>query len=349
MMTTNAKLATLAAVLLAASVWAYANSTSRGDRFQRGQLLLPNLIPDEVATVTIAKANELTTLQKRGDAFTVAEVHDYPATNESVNRLLRDLLQIELEKEVGSGSALAADLAIDPPTDDTVAITLTNSTEQEMVSLRIGTSVPDGVGRYVQRLDVDNAPIYVTTAGVFLSTSASAYLEKEIVDHAQAEVRRVQGSDFEIAAEDPESPLRLQNVPPDRTEKSIETNKLTSILTRLRFETVFLADDAEVGDLTFDGDLQVDLRDGTSYLLSLATSDDRRFLRIRGAHSVDRVEIAIDTPEEELREKADQLSRADAIKEFNAFHSSWVYEIPSLTADTLTLTRADLLEDEAQP
>ena len=345
-MNTNAKLAALAAVLLAGSVWAYANSTSRGDRFQRGQLLLPNLVPDEVATITITKADEVTTLQKRGDAFTVSEVHDYPATNESVNRLLRELLQIELEKEVGRGSELAADLEIDPPTANTVEVTLMNSTEQEMVSLRIGTSVPDGAGRYVQRLDVDNAPIYATTGGVFLSTRSSDYLEKEIVDHPQAEVRRVQGHDFEIAADDPESSLRLQSVPADRNEKSIETNKLKSILTRLSFDGVYLADDPEVRALRFDTDLRVDLQDGTSYLLSLATSDDRNFFRIRGAHGLDRVAIAIDTPEEELREKADQLSRADAIEEFNAFHSSWVYEISRLTADTLTLARSDLLEEE---
>ena len=66
---------------------------------------------------------------------------DYPARNESVNRVLRDLLQIELEKEVGRGAGLAAELEIDPPTDETVDVTLMNSTEQEMVHLRIGKSV----------------------------------------------------------------------------------------------------------------------------------------------------------------------------------------------------------------
>jgi hypothetical protein len=346
-MNTNAKLATLATVLLMASVWAYANSTSRGDRFQRGQLLLPNLILDEVATIRIVKADDVTTLQKRGEAFTVSEVHDYPTTNESVNRLLRDLLRIELEKEVGRGAELAAELEIDPPTDDTVEVTLMNSTAQEMVSVRIGASVPDGSGRYVQRLDVDDAPIYVTTDGVFLATGSSAFLKKEIVDHPPAEVRRVQGRDFEIAAEDPEGALRLQNVPAGRKEKSIETNRLKSILARLSFDAVFLADDAEVRDLRFDRELRVDLQDESSYVLSLATTDDRSFLRIRGAHGLDRVEIALDTPEAELQEKADQLSRADEIKEFNAFHASWVYELSSFTADKLKLTRADLLEDEA--
>ena len=328
-MQTNATLAALAVVLLAGSVWAYTSSVSEGDRFQRGQRLLPNLIPDEVATITIAKGDDVTTLQKRGDAFTVSEVHDYPARNESVNRFLRDLLDIELEKDVGRGNDLAASLAIDPPTDDTVEVALMNSTAQEMVRLRIGTSPPDGVGRYVHRLDVEDAPIYLTTSSSrSLSTGSSAFLQKEIVDHPKAEVQRVQGSDFEIAAAEPESPPQLQHVPAGRKEKSAETNKLTSILNRLGFD-------------------RVDLKDGTSYLLSLATRDDRGFLRIRGEHGLNRVEIAVDTPEDELREKADQLSRANAIEAFTTFHGSWVYEISSGTADTLTLTRADLLEDES--
>ena len=347
-MQTNATLAALAVVLLAGSVWAYTSSVSEGDRFQRGQRLLPNLIPDEVATITIAKGDDVTTLQKRGDAFTVSEVHDYPARNESVNRFLRDLLDIELEKDVGRGTDLAASLAIDPPTDDTVEVALMNSTAQEMVRLRIGTSPPDGVGRYVHRLDVEDAPIYLTTTSSrSLSTGSSAFLQKEIVDHPKAEVQRVQGSDFEIAAAEPESPLQLQHVPAGRKEKSAETNKLTSILNRLGFDEVFLADDAEVRDLRFDRTLRVDLKDGTSYLLSVATRDHRGFLRIRGEHGLNRVEIAVDTPEDELREKADQLSRANAIEAFTTFHGSWVYEISSGTADTLTLTRADLLEDES--
>ena len=150
-----------------------------------------------------------------------------------------------------------------------------------------------------------------------------------------------------MAVEETGGPLRLLNVPVGFIEKSIETNKLKSILTRLRFDEVFLADDPEVRDLRFDANLRVDLKDGTRYRLSLATSDDRHFLRIGGAHSLDRVEIAIDTPEEELREKADQLGRADEVREFDAFHGSWVYEISSVTADTLELRRSDLVEDEA--
>ena len=111
-MNTNAKLAALVAVLMAGSVWAYTSSVSRGNRFQRGQHLLPNLILDEVATIEITKGEEATTLARSGDGFTIAEVHDYPAKNESVNRFLRELLDIELAKEVGTGGTLDEELDV---------------------------------------------------------------------------------------------------------------------------------------------------------------------------------------------------------------------------------------------
>ncbi|MEE2778785.1 MAG: DUF4340 domain-containing protein, partial [Acidobacteriota bacterium] len=236
----NTKLAALVALLLAGSIFAYASSTSRGDRFQRGQRLLPNLIPDEVASIVITKGQETTTLRRSAEKFTIAEAQDYPAKNESVNRFLRDLLEIELAKEIGSSAGLAEELEIDPMTEETVEVVLANASGQEMVRLRVGKAFQDGAGRYVRRLDMDDAPIYLSADSTYLSTGSSSFIEKEIVDHSQSQVQRVEGPGFVIAAEDAESPLKLQDVADGRKEKSVETNKLKSILDRLSFDEVFL-------------------------------------------------------------------------------------------------------------
>ncbi len=68
------------------------------------------------------------------------------------------------------------------------------------------------------------------------------------------------------------------------------------------------------------------------------------YLSIQGFSTVDRVEIAPDESEEELKEKADTLSRADEIRNFNAFHGSWVYEIEERFVEKLELRKADLVE-----
>jgi len=343
-MTTNLKLALAAALLLAGSVWVWADSVSRGDRFQRGRKLLPNLMIDEVAAIAVTEGGKTTTLERAESGFTIAEAHDYPAKNEAVNRLLRDLVEIGLEKEIGSGEDLARELEIEPPTESTVDLTLRNGSGQDMVRLRLGKTFTDGAGRYVRRTDQQAAPIYLTSEGVFLATSMDELLDKEIVDELPSEVVRVEGGDFVLAAPEEGGVPALVGVPAGRQEKRSETARLRSVLERLSFDRVYLADDPEVQGLEFEPRLRIALADDTSYSLSLAKRDERSFLAIRGDHAIGQVMITLTTPEDELREKADQLTRAEEIGKFNEFHASWVYEIPSATASKLELTKADLVE-----
>ena len=119
---------------------------------------------------------------------------------------------------------------------------------------------------------------------------------------------------------------------------------MRSALERLSFDQVYLADDPQVRDLAFEQRLRVSLDDDTAYTLSLAKQGEKSYLQIRGDHSIGQVMITLTTPKEELKEKADQLTRADEIAKFNQFHGSWVYEIPSTTAAKLELTKKDLIE-----
>jgi len=343
-MGTNLKRAAAAVLLLAASVWVWADSVSRGDRFQRGRKLLPNLSIDDVATIVVTEAGETTTLERSADGFTIAEVHDYPAKNEAVNRLLRDLIEIGLEKEVGSGEELARELEIEPPTDSTIELTLRDAAGRDMVQLRLGKTFTDGAGRYVRRLDQEAAPIYLTSEAVFLSGSKDELLDKEIVDVLPSDVVRVEGVDFVLAAPEPGANPVLTAVPAGKKEKTAETARLRSALERLSFDRVWVGDDPEVQDLEFERRLRVFLGDDTNYTLLVANRGEQSFLEIRGDHAIGQVMITLTTPEDELREKADQLTRAEEIGKFNEFHSSWVYEIPAFTADKLALTKSDLLE-----
>ena len=343
-MRTNVKLVVLAALLLAASVWAYADSVSRGDRFERGKKLLPNLAIDEVSTIVLTEAGKTTTLERGEGGFTVAEVHDYPAKNEAVNGLLRDLMDIGLEKEVGTGAELAKELEIDPPTDKTVEVTLENAAGEDMVKLRLGKNFESGDSRYVSRLDQENAPIYLTSEGIYLTTSTDALIEKEIVDVRPTQVLRVEGTDFAMQAAEKGATPTLLDLPAGKKEKTGETSKLRSVLERLTFDRVYVADDPAVAGLQFERRLRVSLDDDTSYTLSLARQGEQSFLEVRGDHSIGQVMITLTTPKEELKEKADQLTRADAIAKFNQFHSAWIYEVPSATADKLELQKKDLVE-----
>ena len=254
---------------------------------------------------------------------------------------------IGLEQEIGQGESLAEELEIEPPTAETIEVTLQDSTDKEMVRLRIGKAFEDGQGNYIQRLDEEDSLIYLTTGNVFLSTDIGGFLDKEIVDHESAEVRRIEGRDFVIEKPEDGTELALTGLPASQKVETSELNRLGSVLSGLRFDEVFVADDREVQGLEFDQALQVDLADGSGYVLSLASMDERYFMKIRGFNEVQQVAISREESEEELKEKAEMLTRADEIDDFNSFHGSWIYEISSFTAEKLQLQRSDLIDSES--
>lgn len=344
----NQRLVAAAVGLLAISVFSYWNSVSRAERFESGQKFLPNLNPDEIAAIEVLQGDEQVTLSRQGDVYVVEEAHDYRARNEGVNRLVRNLLDIELAKEVGSGDSLAAELGIEPPGEDTVEVALRNAAGSDMVRLRVGNRFEGGSGNYVRRLDGEETPIFLTEATVLIDSTTDQFLQKEIVDVASSDVTRIDGPDFTFSTGDGEegAELALVRVPSGRREKTSEVGRVKNFLSRLRFSEVHLADAEEVADLSFDSEFRYELADGSGYVVAVAAREDDRYIRISGYHTVQQVEIERDTPDEELQEKADILNRAEEMRDFNDYHGSWVYKLDSFTGEKLDLRRADLIEDE---
>ena len=343
---TNRKLTILTVVLMALSLWAYRESVNRADRFQRGQVFLSNLNPDEIARVEIRQADESVTLERQGETFRIVEEQGYPASNAAVNRLVGDLLELSLEKEVGTGTELAAELELEPVGDSTVEVLLQDAAQKEMVRLRLGRLFEGGPGRYVQRLDRPDDPIYLTSEGVQVTVDSSAFLRQQIVDVPGSEVVRIAGSDFILTRQGESDGLSLVEAPASAEPKTAEISGLESILRNLSFKSVYVADDEEVRDLDLRSALSIDLEDGSGYDLAVAEREGRYFLQIAGRHSVSQVAISLDEAEEELQEKADMLTRADEIEDFNQFHGSWIYELSEADGRRLLLSQADLLEAE---
>jgi hypothetical protein len=343
----NRNLLVVVAVLFVLSALTYRQSVGRADRFQRGQLFLANLNPDAVAPIRVTKGEETVTLKRQGDRFLVAEERDFPASNSAVNKLLRDLLEIGLEREIGRGADLQAELEIEPVGTETIAVDLEAAGSQSMVQMRIGRAFADGPGHYIQRFDEPEAPIYLTSTSVQVATDLSSYLDKVIVDHEGVEVAVVVGSDFRLERATEGEDLSLKDQPAGKKIRASEVGRLETALSGLRFDDVFVADAGEIVGLQFDRVLEIGLFDGSSYRLSVAQRDERSFLRIEGRNEIQQVAITVDEAEDELREKAEMLSRADEIDEFNRFQGSWVYEISEFTANKLLLERADLIETEA--
>ena len=344
-MKTNRTLAVVAAALFLLSFLSYRDSVTRAERFERGQKFLSNLNPDEITRISITKGEEVTELERQGENFVVASANGYPADTSSVNRFIKDVLKLSLDKEVGDGESLEEELELTTGGENTTEVAFLDGTGKDMVRFLVGKSFDEG-GNYVRRADVgegEESTIYLTSSRVYLNTDADSYLKKEILDVSQDEIARISGNGFLI--EEIEGSLTLSDLPTGKKE-SAKVDQLKSLLSGLRFTQQHLANDASVRGLRFDSELRVDLKDRSGYLLAVAEKDDKHYLALQAFHEdAGQMSISLDASEEEVKETSEVLVRQEEIQDFNDLHGSWVYEVTSTTADKVRLKASELIEN----
>ncbi len=338
----NKILLVVALALMALSVFSYTDSVRRAERFERGQKFLQNLNPDTIAEIEIKKGDETTQLRRDGERFVVTTAGGYPAKNESVNRFVRDVLELGLEKEIGDSESLVEELELTPGSENATEVIFKDEGQQAMVHFLVGKTLDDGGGNYIRRTDGDDNTIYLTSSRVYLNTGQDDFLNKEILNVASTEIAAVHGQGFNI--EDQEGSLKLVDLPSGKKESS-KVSQLTGLLSGLRFTEHFLADAPEVQGLLFRSAVDIDLKDKSGYRVSVASKGDKHYLRIQGYHNAGQLSIAVDADEDEAAGVADQLKRQNEIQEFNDFHGSWVYEVAETTADKVKVTAGDLVEN----
>ena len=342
----NKILGVIALVLLALSFWSYRNTQAQAERFERGQKFLSQLNPDNIHTIELKKGEDRVVLQKAEKEFLVSSMANYPAKNEAVNRFINDVIEIGLEKRVGSGETLAKELEVVGEGENTLAVVLKDDGGKEMVHFRVGKATEDGRGNYLQRVDGDDQDIYLSSKGVYLTAKADTFLKKEILDVKAADIAAISGADYRFGGE---GELTLEGIPAGK-KASADAGQVKNLLAGLRYDKVYVADNAEVANLAFATRVRVDLTDGTGYLAEVAQKDGKYYLRMQGTFDEAADEaarrIAQDETEEELKKKSDMLTRNDEIREFNNFHGSWVYELTEYVAKKFTKTKSDLVEDE---
>ena len=359
-MKTNRILAVAAAALFLLSALSYHESVSRAERFERGQKFLPKLNPDEIARVTIQKGQGETVLTRRVDAFEVTSENGYPADNAEVNRFLKDVLELSLEKEIGSGASLDEELGLLPDSDGAITVAFANEAGNEMVRFVVGDSFDEpGGGNYVRRLDTREGeegtnPVYLSSSRAYLDTEGSDYVKKEILDVDRSEVAVITGGDFRFSKTEEGGSLTLEGLA-DGQRESAKANQVKGVLSGLRFTKHYLANAPEVQGLEFDSRIDVELSDKSGYVIEVAQRDDKHYLRLMAFHEDEQAEffrrsgrVQLDleaASEDEVRETSETLARSDELVAFNELHGSWVYEVTSTIAERIRVARSELMED----
>jgi hypothetical protein len=334
-------LLTITILMGALSLLTYLQQGGKEDSFERGQKLLANFNVDHIHKIAVTQDGKTITLKRENDRFTMIEKSGFPAKNQAVNRLLKSVLDIALEKEIGASDELRQEL--DLTTEAAKMVVFESEKGQKLLELFIGKTLEGGQGNYLYRT-ADQAPIYLSQQNVFLNADETSLLDNEVVNVAADTLSGIQSPEFQLQSDDSGN-WTLSGMSNQKVLNSSNVDRLKRALAPLRIQDALLADDASLQGLTFNRTLTYFLKDGSRYLLSLAEKGEKTYVKISGVSDIERVSISKDESEEELKAKSEKLQRADELKKFNAFQGSWVYELSDHVASTLKLSSSDLVTD----
>ena len=316
--------------------------------------LIEGLDIDSVAAIQVTSegGNRTVKLARVSGRFAVSDKDNYPADINKINRLINQCLDIRTVEKITPNPDNHADLKV---TEETARylITFLNSEEKPIVTLVLSDADPETNMAHARLLS--NNDVYSVQGSLWFNTQAMDYIDTELLDMSPEKVGSVavKTADDSYVLSSPEGTdeVILDKMPEGKQYKGTVYQTVFGALRSLRFEDVSGLSNVPQ-DLNFDGTYICKLYDLTVYKLLIAKKDDKTYVKI-SADFLDKtpVEKTMGQVEsdEELKKKEAKLLAIDVVKEFNAKHKDWVYQIPSSKAEELTKPLSELLEDIPQP
>jgi hypothetical protein len=120
-----------------------------------GQTLFEDFPAEEIASITVAGAEETVTLAKGEKGWTIAERDAYPANVSLVNSMIRTLGDLKVSQSIEAGPSFAPQFGMDETAKSTeergITATFKDAAGQEIAKVSLGkTSTVGGGGRYVR-------------------------------------------------------------------------------------------------------------------------------------------------------------------------------------------------------
>ncbi|BCX49374.1 conserved hypothetical protein [Haloferula helveola] len=241
----------------------YQSATERS----RGETLLADFEPSEVASIVIKQGDETVSLSKKDGQWTVAERDNYPANASSINELLRTIDEVEVTQGIEADPEFAPRFGMDPSAEDDaekgVDLVMGNDAGTELAQLTFGKNLesasdpmsPFGgggsTGRFV-RNHSDPSGIYVTSE-LFpnLSADPSAWLDEDflkvekIQTIAVSQPGKVDEVAWKITRDDEEGDFLLEGKKDNEQLDTTALNPLKNLFSYARFEDVVPAAEVE--------------------------------------------------------------------------------------------------------
>jgi len=339
-------LSVVAGVLVIATIWVGFRERTTQFTFAPGQYLLTGTDPERIASIEVKLGADAVVLKRTGTQFLVESAKNYPASNREVNDLQNKILGIKLADEVTRDKDAYASLGVDGGEKSTT-IKFVDASGATIVEVITGKSEE---GKDYVRLATSDV-VYRAEEGLYLRTKPLDYVDKQLLqlernDIAKVDVAPAGGKVYTI--DSPEAgKVQLASIPEGKKVKGTEPDGVFGAATYLSFEEFQSESDAK--DLEFGNVYTVHTRFEAEYRFELAKKDDKWFVRVRAAYhgptSLSEGEVKNMSKEE--TERFDKLSAASrAVDTFNQRHQSWIYQLGSWKAESMTKAFDDLVQDD---
>lgn len=314
--------------------------------------LIQGLDPDQIASITVGKGDEQTRLVRRRQNFVVANLDDYPALSEEINKLITTCLDIRTAELYTDNPANHKDLGVtEEDASHLVKFFKADSTLLTGVIIGKQKERREGIG-YVRR--VEDSSVYVTAAQIpWIKSWPTDYVE-QLISVERKDIESVTVScpnETYVLRTGDNDTISLDNLPEGKSLKNDIASRVLEALAGVRFDDVNAESSRK--DLTFDRRYICRLKDSTSYTFWLTKDKDKWFAKC-DAQFADQTPVTMTQGEvesvEELKKKEAKLLAQAAAEEFSRKHKGWVYQIPAdYVAENMTKPLSELIEDSAKP
>jgi Domain of unknown function (DUF4340) len=358
-------LLSVAIVVSLAGIFFQFSQSDRWNNAKTDRTIFQNLPVNDITKIQIRSVPATVTLEKKGDAWRVAEREDYPADFTKIRDLTRMLWELKAGQETQVGPSQLGRLKLIAPgqgTDTGLEINLQGEKDKQIASLIIGKSVDrtnastdtPATGRFVYNPVVKDRVYLVSES--FLSVdpvSVGSWLDKTFITPGELEeIDQAAWSNnpgWKVTRKDPKAEWQLGNPQPDeKLDKAVVQNLSTFSPTFVDVRPPSTSQD-ETG-LKDPFKITVKTFDGFTYVLLVGKAglDKTRYLQLSvsadltATRTPDPNESADDKKkkDEEFDKKAAALKeRVEKEKRFE----KWIYLVPEWNLEQILKRRDEIL------
>lgn len=322
---------------------------------QLGQRLFPELAAqaEQIHSIVVARKDASFRIVRDGERWIVPDKARYPASTESVRRLLVGLSELRALEAKTSQPAIYPEIEVenvDAPDAKSVQVSLKDVGGRDVLAViigkgRFGRAGAGGDGVYVRK--AGDAQAWLAQGRLSVDRELSGWLDKRIADVSRERVRTVTAnaekqsvSVLREKADDKDFSIR--NMPADRKAKSsYDINAVGGA-----FETLDLEDVRPAAEVNFSASsptTEAVTFDGLRLSASFVEQDGATWVRFSAKAEPPAEPVKTDG-DSKLKSAEDVKKEADAI---NAKVGGWAYKLPAYKVEAMRRKLEDLLEQKA--